>query len=379
MPGWIRTRLFRVRMELRRRHTARRLARQTVVVPEDGIHVHYGEAHKTTSAGILHGGRVKLLHLQKRYPEQLERFNVLYLVSSGMPAYAQELVRWARGQGVRLVWNQNGVAYPAWAGKNSAATNEQMAGLRAQADYILYQSEFCRTSAERYLGPAPAPWEVVYNCVDTRVFSPRGQALPARPWVLLAAGSHQQPERVRSVLQTVAILRDRDRQVRLILAGRLDWPGAPGDVQRWLDEYRIRDDVVLDGPYAQADAPGLYRRAHVLLHTKYKDPCPTVVIEAMSCGVPVVGSNSGGLPELLGAQGGRLLAVADSWEQMHVPPAGTIADAVTGLMQDIDKWRQRARAHAVAQFGVEGWMAQHRKVFSDVLSAGPVPSLENGQ
>ena len=368
-----------MRMALRRRRYARTLARQSVVVPEDGIHVSYGEAQKTTSAGILHGGRVKLLHLQKHYPEQLQCFNILYLVSSGMPAYAPELVRWARGQGARLVWNQNGVAYPAWAGKTSAVTNRLMAGLRGQADYILYQSEFCRTSAERFLGQAPAPWEVVYNCVDTGVFRPREQALPARPWVLLAAGSHQQPERVHSVLQTVAMLRDRGRAARLILAGRLDWPGAPGEVQRWLDEYRIRDDVVLDGPYAQADAPGLYRRAHVLLHTKYKDPCPTVVLEAMSCGVPVVGSNSGGLPELLGAQGGRLLEVPDSWEQMHVPPAEAIADAVTGLMQDIDASGQRARAHAVAQFGVEGWLESHQKVFSDVLRAAPVPSSEKGQ
>ena len=32
---------------------------------------------------------------------------------------------------------------------------------------------------------------------------------------------------------------------------------------------------------------------------KYKDPCPNSVIEAMSCGLPILYSNSGGLPELV--------------------------------------------------------------------------------
>ena len=32
---------------------------------------------------------------------------------------------------------------------------------------------------------------------------------------------------------------------------------------------------------------------------KYKDPCPNTVIEAMSCGLPVLYSNSGGLRDIV--------------------------------------------------------------------------------
>ena len=32
---------------------------------------------------------------------------------------------------------------------------------------------------------------------------------------------------------------------------------------------------------------------------KYKDPCPSYLVEAMSCGLPILYSNSGGLPEIV--------------------------------------------------------------------------------
>ena len=66
----------------------------------------------------------------------------------------------------------------------------------------------------------------------------------------------------------------------------------------------VAERVEFLGPYSQLEAPHILRRGHVLLHTKYNDPCPTAVIEAMACGVPVVYSSSGGVPELVGQEAG---------------------------------------------------------------------------
>ena len=68
---------------------------------------------------LIHGGAVKLIHLRDAFAWNEETFNLLYLVSSAPPAFAEDLLRRCENLGIPLVWNQNGVAYPAWAGKNT--------------------------------------------------------------------------------------------------------------------------------------------------------------------------------------------------------------------------------------------------------------------
>src|SRR5215204_299105 len=91
----------------------RALRAQTWTAPTDHVAVNYGDA--LGGPGFVAGGRVKLLHLAGRWPQE-KPFNVLYLVSSAPPPFADELVRWASARGARFVWNQNGVGFPAWAG-----------------------------------------------------------------------------------------------------------------------------------------------------------------------------------------------------------------------------------------------------------------------
>ena len=53
---------------------------------------------------------------------------------------------------------------------------------------------------------------------------------------------------------------------------------------------------------------------------KYKDPRPNTVIEALSCGLPVLHSKSGGLPELVNNSCGVSLFVKDSWRDGKIVP-----------------------------------------------------------
>jgi len=307
--------------------------------------------------------------LQEAFPESAGAFNLLYLVSSAQPPFADELARWARRRGIKVVWNQDGVAYPAWAGRHAAGLNATMRAAMRHADHVLYQSEFCRASADRFLGVPAAPAEVLPNCVDTEWFRP-GEPPPAAPWTLLAAGSHQHRERVVRALEVVAALRRQGRETRLLVAGLLDWADADADLARTARALGVETAVELIPPYTQREAPAIFRRAHVLLHLKYKDPCPTVVIEALACGVPVVGSRSGGLPELVGDEAGILLEVPDSWDVLHVPAADAAAGAVTRLMRDHARWGVAARARAARRFSREAWVARHRVIFRGLIERG---------
>ena len=59
-----------------------------------------------------------------------------------------------------------------------------------------------------------------------------------------------------------------------------------------------------------------------------KDPCPSAVIEAMACGLPVVYPASGGTVELVGDEAGIGVPHPDGWERDEPPDPEALADAV---------------------------------------------------
>ena len=268
----------------------------------------------------------------QKYPEKKLLTNILYLVSSAVPKHAEVLIQYLKEKGIKFVWNQNGVAYPAWAGDGYEATNTRLAKLLHMADYVVYQSEFCRLSADRYLGASNVPHKVVYNPVDTVKFTPSDFPPSLDTWRLLITGTHLQPERVLLILETLAELISRGQNAKLVIAGRLAWPDGANETREAIQQLNLSGNVELLGAYTQDQAPRIYQAAHILFHIKYKDPCPTVPIEAMSCGVPVIGSLSGGMPELVSDEGGVLLEVPDVWGRMYYPEPEEMVEAVYKIM-----------------------------------------------
>ena len=345
----------------------RNLDKQQLKVPDKGIYLSYAGQSVPDKNGVIHGGRVKLIPLAQEYPEKESLTNILYLVSSAVPKHAEVLVRHLKGKGIKFVWNQNGVAYPAWDNDNYKVTNLKLASLLHMADYVVYQSEFCRQSADRYLGEAKVPSHVLYNPVDTEQFTPSDNPPSLDIWQLLVTGTHLQADRVLLILKTVANLKNRGHDTKLVIAGRLAWPNGEKETLDAIKQLKLTGDVELTGSYTQGQAPDIYRATHILFHIKYKDPCPTVPIEAMSCGVPVIGSLSGGMPELVSDEGGLLLEVPDVWDKMCYPGPEEMVEAIINIMGDLGRWRQKARQRAVGHFCKEHWLEQHRKIFTEML------------
>lgn len=316
---------------------------------------------------LIHGGAVKLLHLRRGFTANEEAFNILYLVSSAQPPFALDLAKACKERGIAFVWNQNGVGYPAWAGNDTERHNGPMRKLRELADYVVYQSEFCRTSAERFLGPWAGPSSTLINPVDLEAFCPPRVAVPVRPLRLLAMGTQNYAERVLSTIDCLSVLRKNGVEATLTIAGKLQWKAADEEVSRRIASLGLRDAVTLRPAFSQEEAVRLYQAHHIVLHPKYLDPCPTVAIEALATGLPVVGSASGGMPELVPAGCGMLVPAPVVWDRLITPTGEEMAAAVAEIYPRLEEYSAAARHHAEAAFDCRKWVEGHFTIFSSFL------------
>jgi glycosyltransferase involved in cell wall biosynthesis len=328
--------------------------------PRPGLRVFYGHDLVPEAGEPVAGGSAKFQRLASRFPNSPTDFTLLYLGSTWLPRDVRPLLRIARRRGAPVVVNQDGVAYPGWAGEATEGLNRTYRRVLQAADHVVYQSLFSKGSSDEFLGAPLRSWEVLHNAVDVDRFTPAQP--PADGPVLLIGGDQTQAYRLELALRTFAHVLEVEPDARLLVAGRLVSPVEP-----LLDELDLRARVEVLGRYAQRDAPDLYRRAHLLLHTKVKDPCPSAVIEAMACGLPVVYPASGGTVELVGNEAGIGVAHPESWERDEPPSPEALADAVRRVLADRLTYAAAARQRAVERFALGPWLDRHAELFAELL------------
>jgi glycosyltransferase involved in cell wall biosynthesis len=158
-------------------------------------------------------------------------------------------------------------------------------------------------------------------------------------------------------------------EARLLITGRL--VSDPGPLLRGLG---LAGRVDFSGRYSQREAPALFRRGYLLLHTKVLDPCPSVVIEAMACGLPVVYPRSGGTVELVGDEAGVGVPHPESWERDEPPAPEALADAVQRVLEARERYAAAARRRAVERFALGRWLQRHEEVFAALLRGVEPPA-----
>ncbi|HND50654.1 MAG TPA: glycosyltransferase, partial [Anaerolineales bacterium] len=228
--------------------------------------------------------------------------------------------------------------------------------------------QFCKDSAERYISPPDVPNEIIYNPVDTRLFSPEACSAKPAALTLLLGGNQYEKYRLELALQTLKSLHHNGPNAKLIVTGNLWLPRDEAEAwtKQALQDMNLTEHVIFTGTYAQTDAPALYSQAHLLLHTKYADPSPGLVLEAMALGMPVVHLDNGGVPELVG-NAGIGVHVEHDWNTINLPNPQAMADALMRVYDCHNEFSQKARQRAVDLFSLEKFIARHKEIFEKVL------------
>lgn len=315
-------------------------------------------------SGNVGGPLVKVKRLQAYFPQHVWNYNLAYLLSNApyLPSVAMD---WLRSRKVPIVVNQNGVFYPGWYRGEWKRQNEIMALAYHRADYVFWQSAFCRRSADHFLGKRTGKGEVLFNAVDIKHFAP-AKISSVRPFTFLLTGKIDRSleYRLESTIEALALARKAGLDAKLTIAG---WVEDADFVHSLIERYRLAGYVLIQGPYTQEQAPTIYQNSDAYVMTKYLDPCPNTVIEAMACGLPVLYSNSGGVSELVGETAGIGLSVPEEWNRVHVPHATLIAEGMLKIASSREVMGIAARQRAIAKFDIRNWIERHRMIFTQLL------------
>lgn len=327
------------------------------------VAVSYGGARK----GDIGGPLVKVKRLREYFPERRWSYSLVYLLSNAqyLPGVA---LRMLKRRHVPIVHNQNGVFYKAWYGGDWQAQNRHMALSYHLADWVFYQSEFCRRSADLFLGPRSGPGEVLYNAVDTARFTPASNRPDGRFVFLITGkiGDHLY-YRLESTIAGLELARRDGLDASLVVAGWVE-DEARRRAEALAASLGIAGRLVFSGPYTQEQAPRIYQEADAYVMTKHNDPCPNTVLEALAAGLPVLYSNSGGVPELVGDEAGVALPCEQGWDAPHAPTAEDVARGMLRIAGQRASFAVAARQRAVARFDIGHWIERHRALFESLVA-----------
>ncbi len=204
--------------------------------------------------------------------------------------------------------------------------------------------------------------EALTNGVDTARFRPVTPAMPAPSGVrrLIVPRRLFPKNGVEYLVRAVPEIRRAIPTIEVLVVG--DGPERER-LGSLAEELGVADRIRFLGSRPHAEMPGLLCSAELAVIPSLMEATSVAGLEAMSCGLPLVASRVGGLPEIVGDDTGVLVPPAD-------PPA--LADAIGTLLSDPDlKGRgERAREAVVERWSNARLVARHLEVYQQVLGPG---------
>jgi glycosyltransferase involved in cell wall biosynthesis len=180
------------------------------------------------------------------------------------------------------------------------------ARVACRLDALTTVSESSRRDIESWMGVPASGVDVIPVGIDPAVFTPSD--VPRDPDSIVVTTSADVPLKgLVHLLEAVAKLRT-ERPVRLTVVGSAR-PGGPAEAA--LDRLALRDAVRFTGPLPEAELVALLQSAAVVAIPSLYEGFSLPAIEAMACATPLVTTDAGALPEVVGSNAGVRVKAGD--------------------------------------------------------------------
>jgi glycosyltransferase involved in cell wall biosynthesis len=189
--------------------------------------------------------------------------------------------------------------------------------------HIITVSQIARQHIATTFGISEDKLRVIYNGIDTDIFSPSPKVNRLENRLLVVVSRDTPVKGLRYLLETLALLRQR-HNLELTVVGK----GTDNSItQKIIHDLGIVDYVKFIDEIDTAELVNQYRLASIVIIPSLYEGFGLPAAEAMACGTPIVSTTAGALPEVVGDAG------------ILVPPAdiNALAEAISGLMDNPDK------------------------------------------
>ena len=245
-----------------------------------------------------------------------ERVEIVHGHAS-LSSLCHEAILHARTMGLRTVFTDHSLFGFGDAG--SILTNKLLKFTLSDVDHVIGVSHTCKENTVLRASLDPLMVSVIPNAVVAENFEPLraglgvGGAIAAgevggaarRPWggvgrdewvTIVVISRLFYNKGTDLLIAAIPHILEADHKVRFVIAG--DGPKAI-DLEQMIERHVLQDRVELLGPVRHEEVRDIMVRGHIYLHPSLTEAFGTVIVEAASCGLFVVCTQVGGIPEVL--------------------------------------------------------------------------------
>ncbi len=230
-----------------------------------------------------------------------------------------------------------------------------------KADKILSVNKF-NIKWEKMYGADPEKIDIIYNGIDHEIFKPlpKPAHLKDIPTVVAAARIFDLKDIVTMIKSCAVAKREIPNIQYLVYGDNTAVPEYTAECERLIAELDLKDNFKLAGYHEKPHQ--LFSEGDISILTSISEGFPYTVLESMSCGIPVVATDVGGVTEALDENCGFICKPKDHEE---------IGKRVVELLNDKalrQKMGENARQKVIDNFTTDKFIKAYENVYHEVVT-----------
>jgi glycosyltransferase involved in cell wall biosynthesis len=266
-----------------------------------------------------------------------------------------------KNDGGKIIQRLDGVYYPEKHGISYKFKNRKIKNIYINySNFIVFQSEYSKRQCFDMFGKKDKnDFTVIVNGADQSIFYPSKKKTLGKRIVFITTGNFRNVDMLEPIILALdKIKRKYDFELRVV-----------GPVtHKKLKGYLDREYINYIGEVSIVNVANHLRKSDTFLYSHLNPPCPNSVIEAISCGLPVVGFNSGAMEELLTFSKDLLAEVSDDLFQKYEDfKSANLADKIELAINMFSLYKRNAVTYS-GRYSFEDCGRKYVEVFKRVLS-----------